>query len=386
MKLNCLTALGLVAFAVLLYGCGGATVTGVPDESTPAAEGPGTDTTPPPEEISNESAPPDESPTTSPPTDTDTVQPTISTVTPAVDAVSVATDITVTITFSEAMDRTSVEGAFTLSDDAAINGTFSWTDDSTVVFTPSANLLYLTTYTISLSSTAKDKAGNVLASEYISNFTTEDRDIALLLDGDADGARFDGLIFPIGSSPSLTVEAWVYPTANKNMVAVSDNAYALGVAQTSSGPALWVILRPASCSTGRFEVSMGELALNRWNHIAFAYDSDTRRIGFAINGMVIFPNIFTGDFCSDLSYKFGIGNYNSDTRPIDKCFAGRIKEVRVSNIVRYVDNFTPEEKFTSDANTIGLWHFDEAADATSFSDSSGNGYTLTAVGDAKTGR
>ena len=65
-------------------------------------------------------------------------------------------------------------------------------------------------------------------------------------------------------------------------------------------------------------------------------------------------------------------------------FEGKIDEVRVSDNVRYNTNFTPLYSFIPDANTKGLWHFDELPGSTSFSDSSGNGNILTGLNGAQT--
>jgi len=67
-------------------------------------------------------------------------------------------------------------------------------------------------------------------------------------------------------------------------------------------------------------------------------------------------------------------------------FDGVIDEIRVSDVVRYSDNFTPPlEPFTPDANTRALWHFDEPICSTSFEDSSGNSNTLTGENGAHIG-
>jgi hypothetical protein len=43
-------------------------------------------------------------------------------------------------------------------------------------------------------------------------------------------------------------------------------------------------------------------------------------------------------------------------------FGGALDEARISNVVRYTANFpTPTAPFAPDANTLGLWHFDEGA-------------------------
>ena len=42
-------------------------------------------------------------------------------------------------------------------------------------------------------------------------------------------------------------------------------------------------------------------------------------------------------------------------------FAGIIDEVRISKVARYKENFTPVPRYEPDADTLGLYHFDEAA-------------------------
>lgn len=354
MKLRHLAVPVFVALAALFCGCGSATYEESPNPPNPSV---------------------------------DTIAPVVSSITPATDATSIAVNTTVTVTFSEAMDRTSVEGAFALSGSSAVSGTFSWTDDSTVAFTPSATLVYLTKYTVTLSTAAKDKAGNALAEQFNTSFTTIAEDLVLLVDGDGDEAKLDGVVFPIGPNASFTAEAWIYPTVNQDMIVVSDNAYDLGVTYTKYGPVVMFKLWTDTCGSSRIEITGTQVILNQWNHIAGVYNKDTDRVAVATNGTLFIPSsAFTDNFCSDLSYKFGIGNYNSAIGPVDQGFVGKINEVRISNVARYTDNFTPPETFTPDANTKGLWHFDDTIGSTSFADSSGNGYTLTAVGDAKTGR
>lgn len=61
---------------------------------------------------------------------------------------------------------------------------------------------------------------------------------------------------------------------------------------------------------------------------------------------------------------------------------GYIDGVRVSKGFRYDihGNIHPKRRFSADARTIALWHFEEGPGAPSYADASGNGYTLTAGG------
>ena len=77
----------------------------------------------------------------------------------------------IVITFSEPMDRASVEQAFSLSPD--MNGAFSWSADSrTVTFTPERDLQAGTRYVVAIDSSARDLAGNTATGLYTFDFTT----------------------------------------------------------------------------------------------------------------------------------------------------------------------------------------------------------------------
>jgi len=97
----------------------------------------------------------------------DTTAPTIT------DNSSTGTDVpvttNVTVTFDEAMNKTSAEGAFSITPDVA--GTFSWSGD-TMIFTPDADLTYETTCNITIGTDAKDLAGSPLAESFEWNFAT----------------------------------------------------------------------------------------------------------------------------------------------------------------------------------------------------------------------
>src|SRR5260221_4290169 len=69
-------------------------------------------------------------------------------------------DASVTLFFDQAMDRQSVEKAFSVT--PSVPGAFTWTDDTTVIFKPSATLARNTEYAFSVSSDAKSKPGIAL--------------------------------------------------------------------------------------------------------------------------------------------------------------------------------------------------------------------------------
>jgi hypothetical protein len=111
--------------------------------------------------------------------DLDTAPPTITSKSPTVSAVPV--DSSITAAFSESMNASSAESAFSIS--PTVPGSFSWTDD-TMTFDPTTNLAYSTEYTVTIHGTAMDSAGNGLdgnengiaqgspADDYTWSFTT----------------------------------------------------------------------------------------------------------------------------------------------------------------------------------------------------------------------
>ena len=119
----------------------------------------------------------------------DTTAPTVSSTTPADSASSVAPNTSLTVTFSEAMDTTTIT---TNSTGTSCLGTLQLSSDSfstcvqmsastsisnsnkTFTLNPASNLSYETTYKVKVTTDAKDSAGNALASAYThsTGFTT----------------------------------------------------------------------------------------------------------------------------------------------------------------------------------------------------------------------
>ena len=91
---------------------------------------------------------------------------------------TVPTNVYVEIRFSEAMNRTSVENAFVMSNATSeVNGTFSWTYSSNRMrFTPTEPLAYNMTYTILITTTAADESGNMLEESLSWRFFTESKE------------------------------------------------------------------------------------------------------------------------------------------------------------------------------------------------------------------
>ncbi len=100
----------------------------------------------------------------------DTILPTVTGCAPADGATSVIRNTSVRVTFSEDMETSSVEAAFGLTPSAT--GAFAWSGATSLTFTPDQSLDSHTTCTITIGTGASDPAGNGLAAEYTSSFTT----------------------------------------------------------------------------------------------------------------------------------------------------------------------------------------------------------------------
>ncbi len=97
----------------------------------------------------------------------DVVSPTVTSSSPNGNNVSIGS--IVKATFSEPMDRTSTEGAFSIS--PTIDGALAWSG-TTLLFMPAYPLSIGTQYTVSIGTGSTDLSGNPLESTYMWQFTT----------------------------------------------------------------------------------------------------------------------------------------------------------------------------------------------------------------------
>ena len=103
----------------------------------------------------------------------DTTPPTVSSAYPANNTVDLAVTTTITATFSETMDSYTIgPDTFLVSGSDNISGTVTYSG-TTATFTPTTNLDYGKTYTATITTGAKDSAGNALQTDYTWSFTTQ---------------------------------------------------------------------------------------------------------------------------------------------------------------------------------------------------------------------
>lgn len=103
----------------------------------------------------------------------DLIPPTISSSSPSNGTTGVAVNTAISATFSEAMDASTVTGAtFTVrTGQTDVPGIINYSG-TTATFTPNSSLGYSTTYNATVTTAAKDLAGNALASDHVWSFTT----------------------------------------------------------------------------------------------------------------------------------------------------------------------------------------------------------------------
>ncbi len=109
-----------------------------------------------------------------------TVRPTVASVTPAGGSDNISLSTNITITFSEAMDTSTITTSNTLngtnitlkdSSGNSIQGAITYSNN-VATFNPSSNLSYSTTYTIDISTSVANSSGNYLGIPYSRSFTT----------------------------------------------------------------------------------------------------------------------------------------------------------------------------------------------------------------------
>ncbi len=147
-------------------------------------------------------------------------------------------------------------------------------------------------------------------------------------------------------------------------------------------------------SSGYTLVSSVNVADDQWHDIALCRVNDgAGTLRLFIDG-VLNQTVSSG-VTGDLSYRddrstvwandpflvFGAEKHDYDPLTYPS-YSGLLDEVRISNIARYSTNYTPQSVFIDDANTVGLYHFDEGSgtavhDSASLAGNGSNGFLTT---------
>jgi len=132
----------------------------------------------------------------------ETLPPTVDSTSPAHNANGVAVGSSITATFSEPMNGSTIDtNTFTL--DNGVTGTVAYDANSTTAtFTPTNNLDYDTTYTATITTAAEDIAGNPMQADYIWSFTTQRETLPPTVDSTSPAHNANGVA--VGVSISAT--------------------------------------------------------------------------------------------------------------------------------------------------------------------------------------
>jgi hypothetical protein len=160
---------------------------------------------------------------------------------------------------------------------------------------------------------------------------------------------------------AFTAEAWVYALgygeSNQGKIfdktGAANQGWYLGI---TNGVGLAAGVKCA-VTEGLTTSGLANFVLNQWNHVAMCWnDAADRIITLWINGIgqsnTITPAL--GAIIVDAANNLYIGNNSGSGRT----WNGYIGWSRISNIVRYVNNFRPPERCKLpdiDANTLGQW-------------------------------
>jgi serine/threonine protein kinase len=200
-----------------------------------------------------------------------------------------------------------------------------------------------------------------------SDAPTSGPDFALEFDGKKSHVKIPTLRHD--ASGPLTVEAWVsgsVPVLPKAIVVLGGKARA----QLNNWRDGWYAFDP------RLEKSdLGSVSIDptKWVHLSYVMDTNEGR--FYVDGKLISSSPRIGPLITDdpkLNCSWLGGHPELATPDVTQyVLAGQIDEVRISNVSRYSQPFSPPARFESDAQTIALYHFNEGQ-GDILRDSSGN--------------
>ena len=161
----------------------------------------------------------------------DITPPTVGPVSPADWEIDILIDVNISITFSEPMNTSSVEDAFSLSDGTNISGTFGW-NGNTMTFNPSNNLNYGTWYFVIVGTGAMDATGINIENEFNSRFET--------LQNPGLPAPEVDLVLPLHLEDDISISTNVSITFTEPMnTSSAQNAFSLSDGTNISGTFSW---------------------------------------------------------------------------------------------------------------------------------------------------
>ncbi|MEM7476692.1 MAG: protein kinase [Planctomycetota bacterium] len=211
----------------------------------------------------------------------------------------------------------------------------------------------------------------------------DERAGALILDGIDDHMVAS---FSYDASHPITVEAWVYREGNSSTQKLLQIAGILDLSLQEYEPVVGALLETEAYRLHGDQI----LTPNSWTHIAGVYNGQHLSLfidGHRQLGVLRYdPNISSevpqiqelNENYPSFKLKtlwpgmtFAVGA-NPGATDYFSPFHGRIDEIRISDTVRYTEDFIPQDRFVTDSQTMALYHFDDLKDDV-VTDDSGHG-------------
>ncbi|HUG93192.1 MAG TPA: hypothetical protein VML55_20290, partial [Planctomycetaceae bacterium] len=225
---------------------------------------------------------------------------------------------------------------------------------------------------------------------------------ALRFDGVDDYVHIASLVLEEGKPITIEAEAIAETAPESSGAAVANvggGMLALSAQQWGKGKPYWAVIGwgvdgPDAGKGVSLSSSPDSFAVHRRIHIAGVYDGQAISLfidGRRENGPMIMardgqPTEVTGPVTlRKMPLVTGTTLGASDAYQVRKRLpkahplAGIIRELRVSSVARYSEDFTPAQRFEPDEHTLALYRFDEA-EGDVLVDSSGNGHDGKIVG------
>jgi len=176
---------------------------------------------------------------------------------------------------------------------------------------------------------------------------------------------------------TFTVEFWLKTAVATRIVShmVTGTWKGWAIQAGPDGVIFWINAGGTATTNVTF-AQVGVFPAGSWHHVAVTYEGGVVKV-FADGQLKASGNLTA--FTAPTGAPFSVGAYNWSTDGASYQNASReIDEVRFSNVVRYDSLFTPARRLEPDANTMGLWHFDEGS-GTAAKDASANGRDLSVL-------
>jgi serine/threonine protein kinase len=196
-----------------------------------------------------------------------------------------------------------------------------------------------------------------------------DEPFALRFDGRDDWVDFRTI--PFDSAKPFTIEAqvWLESDAGGSTVMAMSQQGTVKLMAINGG---WEVALSDNRS-GLIYAFPNSITLHRWQHVALVHEAG--KISLYLDGRPAEGGP-TGRFGlrKDPGHRAALGTHLGTG--VSNALHGKLAEVRISDLARYVDGFVPPllaARFTSDDHTVALFHFDER-DGNRLPDASGHGH------------